>query len=182
MANTQRTWHQFYDEGIPPALDFETLPLSAFLERSAQDHGDATALIFLNSRLTYRQLRDDQLPLANTQRTWHQFYDEGIPPALDFETLPLSAFLERSAQDHGDATALIFLNSRLTYRQLRDDVDRFATVLAGLGVTSGTRVAIQLPNLPQTVIAFYAVLRVLPSSSVGEESLSPNHPDTSSRF
>ena len=24
--------------------------------------------------------------------------------------------------------------------------------------------------------------RVLPSSSVGEESLSPNHPDTSSRF
>ena len=98
--------------------------------------------------------------MANTQRTWHQFYDEGIPPALDFETLPLSAFLERSAQDHGDATALIFLNSRLTYRQLRDDVDRFATVLAGLGVTSGTRVAIQLPNLPQTVIAFYAVLRL----------------------
>ena len=27
-----------------------------------------------------------------------------------------------------------------------------------------------------------AVRRVLPSSSVGEESLSPNHPDTSSRF
>ena len=33
-------------------------------------------------------------------------------------------------------------------------------MLAGLGVTSGTRVAIQLPNLPQTVIAFYAVLRL----------------------
>ena len=98
--------------------------------------------------------------MANTHRIWHQFYDEGIPPALDFEALPLPAFLERSAQDHSDATALIFLNSRLTYRQLRDDVDRFATVLAGLGVTSGTRVAIHLPNLPQTVIAFYAVLRL----------------------
>ena len=79
---------------------------------------------------------------------------------MDFEALPLSAFLERSARDHGDATAVIFLNCRLTYRQLQDEVDRFATALAGLGVTSGTRVAVQLPNLPQTVIAFYAIMRL----------------------
>ena len=93
-------------------------------------------------------------------RVWHQFYDQGVPPGLDFEALPLPAFLERSAREHGDATALIFLNRRLTYRQLQDDVDRFATALSALGVTAGTRVAIQLPNLPQTVIAFYAVLRL----------------------
>ena len=91
-------------------------------------------------------------------RVWHRFYDEGIPPGLDFEALPLPAFLERSAREHGDATALIFLNCRLTYRQLQEEVDRFAAALSGLGVTRGTRVAIQLPNLPQTVIAFYAVL------------------------
>ncbi len=99
--------------------------------------------------------------MAHTQsRVWHQFYDEGVAPSLDFEALPLTDFLDRSARDYGDATALIFLNSRLTYRQLQNEVDRFATALAGLGVTSGTRVAIQLPNLPQTVIAFYAVLRL----------------------
>ena len=91
-------------------------------------------------------------------RVWHRFYDKGIPPGLDFETLPLPAFLERSAREHADATALIFLNRRLTYRQLQEEVDRFAVALSGLGVTRGTRVAIQLPNLPQTVIAFYAVL------------------------
>ena len=98
--------------------------------------------------------------MTDTQRNWHRFYDEGVPPALDFEALPLSAFLERSARDHGDATAVIFLNCRLTYRQLQDEVDRFATALVGLGVTSGTRVAVQLPNLPQTVIAFYAIMRL----------------------
>ena len=32
------------------------------------------------------------------------------------------------------------------------------------------------------IIVSYETIRVLPSSSVGEESLSPNHPDTSSRF
>ena len=91
-------------------------------------------------------------------RIWHRFYDEGVPPGLDFEALPLPAFLERSAREHPDATALIFLNRKLTYRQLQADVDRFATALSSLGVERGTRVAIQLPNLPQTVIAFYAVL------------------------
>ena len=89
---------------------------------------------------------------------WHSFYDQGVPPALDFEALPLPAFLERSAREYPDATALIFLNRRLTYRQLQDDVDRCAAALASLGVESGSRVAIQLPNLPQTVVAFYAVL------------------------
>ena len=91
-------------------------------------------------------------------RVWHTFYDEGVPAALDFEELPPPAFLERSAREHGDATALIFLNRTLTYRQFKDEVDRLATALSALGVERGTRVAIQLPNLPQTVIAFYAVL------------------------
>ena len=34
------------------------------------------------------------------------------------------------------------------------------TAQAALGVKKGTRVAIQLPNLPQTAIAYYATLSV----------------------
>src|SRR6185436_1969859 len=49
---------------------------------------------------------------------------------------------------------------RLTYRELKDQVDRLATALAALGVAKDQRVAIQLPNLPQTVIAYYATLRL----------------------
>jgi len=77
---------------------------------------------------------------------------------LDFEPLTLPQFLERAAAEHGDRPAIIFLNRRLTYRELKDHVDRFATALGQLGVTRDSRVAIQLPNLPQTVIAYYATL------------------------
>ena len=91
-------------------------------------------------------------------RIWHRSYDGGVPPDIEFEEIPLPRVLERSARAHGDAPAVIFLNCRLTYRQLKEDVDRFATALARLGVTRDTRVAIQLPNLPQTVIAYYATL------------------------
>ncbi len=91
-------------------------------------------------------------------RPWHKAYEAGVPTALDLEALTVSQFLERAATDHGDATAIIYFNRRLTYRQLKSHVDRFATALAELGVTRDSRVAIQLPNIPQTVIAYYATL------------------------
>lgn len=94
------------------------------------------------------------------ERVWHGSYDERVPPAVDFEDLPLSQWIGRSAERFPDASALIWLNAKLTYRQLQDEVDRFATALTGLGVVKGTRVAIQMPNVPQLVIAYYAVLRL----------------------
>ena len=91
-------------------------------------------------------------------RVWHPSYDQGVLPSIDFEDLTIPRFLERSAAEYGDANALIFMNSRLTFRQLKEEVDRFATAMAGLGAGKDTKVAIQLPNLPQTVIAYYATL------------------------
>ena len=93
-----------------------------------------------------------------SDRIWTEHYEPGIPINLDFEPLPVPAFLRRSAARHPGATAVIFMNRTLTYRELVDHVDRFVAGLAGLGVTQGTRVAIQLPNLPQAVIAYYATL------------------------
>jgi long-chain acyl-CoA synthetase len=92
------------------------------------------------------------------QRAWHQFYDAIVPPSLAYEPLPLPERLERSAAAYPDRCAIAFLGTHLTYRQLKEDVDRLATALAGLGVRQGTRVAIHLPNIPQTVIGYYATL------------------------
>jgi len=93
-------------------------------------------------------------------RPWLQHYDPGVPRNVTFEAVPVPQFLERAAATHPETTALVFLNGRLTYRELKDQVDRLATALAALGVAKDQRVAIQLPNLPQTVIAYYATLRL----------------------
>lgn len=93
-------------------------------------------------------------------RPWLQHYDPGVPREPAFEDVTLAQCLERAAADHPDSNALVFLNGRLTYRELKDQVDRLATALAALGVARDTRVAIQLPNLPQTVIGYYATLRL----------------------
>ena len=93
-------------------------------------------------------------------RVWHSSYDPGVPPSLDYEQLTLPQMLERAASRHGDAPAILFHNCRLTYREMQDQVDRLATAFAALGVGPGTRVAIQLPNIPPVVIAYYATLRL----------------------
>ena len=47
-----------------------------------------------------------------------------------------------------------------SYAELRDEVARFAGVLAGLGVGKGDRVVIYLPMVPEAVIAMLASARI----------------------
>lgn len=93
-------------------------------------------------------------------RIWHSSYAPGVPASINFDDHTIVDFLHAAARNRPDTTAVIFQNCRLSYRTLDAHVQRLAAGLAGLGVGPGDRVAIQLPNLPQTVIAFYAVLRL----------------------
>ena len=49
---------------------------------------------------------------------------------------------------------------RFTYRELLDQVARFAGVLAGLGVTKGDRVVIYMPMVPEAAVAMLACARL----------------------
>ena len=93
-------------------------------------------------------------------RPWLASYPPGVPQDYDAPSVPLTAVLDEAAAQAPDAVALGFLGTRLTYRQLRDEVDRFAAALAGLGIGKGDRVALVLPNCPQNVIAMFATLRL----------------------
>lgn len=56
--------------------------------------------------------------------------------------------------------ALVYHNQRISYGQLKNDVDRLANGLQQLGIKPEDRVLIALSNCPEFVIAYYAVLRV----------------------
>jgi long-chain acyl-CoA synthetase len=93
------------------------------------------------------------------RRPWHASYDDGVPTSVAYEELTLPGYLARAGVASGDRPAIHFLNARLSYRELDEAARRFACALTDLGLRAGDRVAIQLPNLPQTVIAFYGTLR-----------------------
>jgi len=69
---------------------------------------------------------------------------------------PLS-FLERSARVWPDKVAVIYGGRRLTYSELADGAQRVARALQASGVEPGDRVAYLMPNLPEMLIAHFAV-------------------------
>jgi len=94
------------------------------------------------------------------ERIWHKAYAPQVPPSVDYEEITLPAALERTAGNFPDTTALIMMGKRITYKELDDLVNCFATALADLGIQKGDKVALLLPNMPQVVVAAYAVFRL----------------------
>jgi long-chain acyl-CoA synthetase len=92
-------------------------------------------------------------------RPWLRFYQQGVPAEIEVPVVPLTRLLDDAVASFPRQTALAFLGWSATYRKLGRDVDRLAGALRALGVHRGDRVALILPNCPQQVIAFYAVLR-----------------------
>jgi len=75
--------------------------------------------------------------------------------------------VDRHVRDgRGDQAALIYdspvtgTGRTLTYRQLLDQVARFAGVLRGLGTGAGDRVVIYMPMIPEAVVAMLACARI----------------------
>ena len=95
-----------------------------------------------------------------TDQPWVRNYQPGVPAQIQMPTESLVEMFERSVGEAGDLPAMEFFARRTSYRELGDQVSRAAEGLRRLGVRAGDRVALILPNCPQHVVAFYAVLRL----------------------
>lgn len=94
------------------------------------------------------------------QAPWVKHYQPGVPARIELPTDSLVGLYERSVAEGGDAVACEFFGRETTYTQLGDQISRASEGLRALGVKAGDRVALVLPNCPQHVVAFYAVLRL----------------------
>jgi len=104
------------------------------------------------------------------ERPWFSQYDAGVSTSLDFPDIPLDQLLTDTTNKYPHNTALIFFDKKITYRELNDLVNQFASALQQDGFQQGDRIAIYMPNCPQCTIAYYGALRaggvVVPSNSL----------------
>ncbi len=94
------------------------------------------------------------------ERPWLAHYDADVPPSLEYADGTLVDHLRHHAMERPQATALIFKDRRLTWKELDEQSDACAAGLASLGVRRGERVAIILPSCPQWVIAQFALWKL----------------------
>lgn len=81
--------------------------------------------------------------------------------------------LDRHVLSRGDKTAIYYGEEQITYRHLREQVNRFGNVLKDRQVSSGERIVIALPDCPDCVYAFlggmqYGTWPVLVSNLLSE--------------
>lgn len=93
------------------------------------------------------------------ERPWLKHYDQGVPPTLGLPNRALHRLLHSAVRNYGSHPAVSFYGRTMRYRELDDEVNRLANALRSLGVDKGRRVMIVLPNSPQFIIAYYAVLK-----------------------
>lgn len=94
------------------------------------------------------------------ERPWLRRYDPGVPQTIDYPAVPLFQLLTDSARKYPNTPCTIFKGAEITYREMEELTDRLAAGLAELGVKKGDRVGLFMPNTPQFVLAYFAILKL----------------------
>ncbi|MED3562578.1 long-chain-fatty-acid--CoA ligase [Bacillus xiapuensis] len=91
-------------------------------------------------------------------KPWLKNYPEEISATLEYPLDPVQQYLIQAAENYPDKIAIQFMGKEITYKKLYEESLVFACYLQDLGISKDDRVAIMLPNTPQSVIAYYAIL------------------------
>jgi len=94
-----------------------------------------------------------------TDKPWIRHYDHHVPEHLEYPYVNLIDLLENAINKKPDKRFLSFSGRDYTYQEIGDYVNNLSASLMMEGLEKGQRVALILPNIPQFVIAYYAILK-----------------------
>jgi len=92
-------------------------------------------------------------------RPWLKYYDPGVPLSIDYPHISVPQMLTASAIKNPHQPCTIFSGAAITYQEMDQLTDQLAIAIIQQGVKPGDRVGIMLPNIPQFVLAYFAILK-----------------------
>ena len=98
-------------------------------------------------------------PAATPSAPWLGSYTD-LPFHLDYPDVSMSqAVLDTAASDPA-FPALEFMGRSIDFQPLAENIERTARAFAAMGICSGQRVLVCLPNVPQAVYCLYGLNRI----------------------
>ena len=91
-------------------------------------------------------------------KIWLKSYDTHVRPTLEYPKEGLGKLFDNAMTKFPDRIGCYFMEKKMSFKELREKVHRFATFLQLNGLKKGDRVAINLPNCPQYLIAHFGTL------------------------
>jgi len=104
-------------------------------------------------------MTQDENKAIYTAKPWLKWYLPEAPTEVEVEERSVVQTFNETTEKWKDKTALVFYGRKMSYKELREQVDRFAAALCALGVKKGDRIALLLLNSPQFVIAYMGALK-----------------------
>ena len=92
-------------------------------------------------------------------RPWLKHYPPGVVWDAHFNGQPVFSILDEAARRFAERPYLDFLDRKFTYREIAQLVDRAAKGFQDLGVKKGVKAGLFLPNCPQFVVCYFAILK-----------------------
>jgi long-chain acyl-CoA synthetase len=89
---------------------------------------------------------------------WQKNYDYNVPTTIRYPKFPVQNLVHFAAAQFPHKASTNLNGSELTFRQVRTQMLRLSNALIKMGLQKGDRVGLALPNCPQYVIAYYAIL------------------------
>ena len=93
-------------------------------------------------------------------RPWYRFYPEIMNDSPSLPECSVYQLLHDSEKKYGHKVALRFQDQRISYKELKDTVDRLASSWHDLGMKKGERIGLMLSNQPMYVYAYYAAQKL----------------------
>ncbi|VEH80660.1 long-chain-fatty-acid--CoA ligase [Corynebacterium kutscheri] len=97
---------------------------------------------------------------AYESKAWLQYYGEWTPHSLDYSSTTLIDIYNNNLALNAAKPATYFFGRSQNYGELDKQVRAAAAGLRALGVRAGDRVALILPNCPQHIAAYFAILKL----------------------
>ena len=133
--------------------------ISRFIEKQQLDAQTIKESAKKQPNIFQRIARRASFAAQHSDMPWLNHYDSATPAQVPQPKQLLHEMLSSSAAAFPHRPAIFFFDQQIRYRELDRLCTRFAHALRGLGIKTGDRVAIVLPNIPQCVIAFYGALK-----------------------
>jgi acetyl-CoA synthetase len=128
---------------------------------------------------------------ADQYVSWFKKWDKVLDWSFDKDDLHIEWFkgatlnvsyncLDRHLESRGDQVAIIWEGDdpdesrRITYRELHQEVSKFANVLKSRGVKKGDRVSLYMPMVPEAAVAMLACTRIGAVHSIVFGGFSPD--------
>ncbi len=96
---------------------------------------------------------------VNKMKPWLEHYDAGVAHSLVYPDVCVHDFLALQSSRNPDRVAVIYGDQRVNFGEIDNKARNMAVSMLRLGIRSGDRVGICLPNSVEFVISFFAVLR-----------------------